>query len=152
MPQTFNLVSLFAIASNFSLLLILWNDLPERVPIHFGITGVADRWGSKQHLILLPLIALGIYIVLTIALRLGNPGNSLIAITPENAERQKVLMTRMIAWIQAETLWLFTLVEWQSIRVAMGRANGLGGQFLPIVLVVIFGTIGYYIWRSYQLR
>jgi Protein of unknown function (DUF1648) len=116
-------------------LLLYWNDLPARVPTHFGATGVADRWGFKRHMILLPVIALSVYIVITLAVRFGNPGNSLLAVTTENEERQKAVMTRLAAWIQAEIVWLFALIEWQSIRVAMGRAEGLGGWFLPAVLL-----------------
>ena len=147
-----NLLSLFGVASGFGLLLLFWNELPVRIPTHFGITGVADGWGSKQSMILLPVVALAVYGVLTIAVQIGNPGNSLITITPENEERQKALMTSLLGWIKAESVWLFVFIEWQSIQVAMSRAQGLGGLFLPVTLAVIFGTIVYYLWRSYQLR
>jgi uncharacterized membrane protein len=34
-------------------LAIEWNKLPERVPIHFNLKGIADRYGSKNELIIL---------------------------------------------------------------------------------------------------
>ena len=147
-----NLLSLLGIAANFGVLPMCWNDLPERVPIHFGVTGVADGWGPKQHMLLLPLMALAIYIIVTIAVHFGAAGNSLITITPENAERQKEVTLMLTSWIKGEILWLFVFIQWQSIQVAMGRADGLGGQFLLATLLVILGNVGYYVWRSYQLR
>ena len=33
-------------------LVIVWNKLPERVPIHFNLKGIADRYGSKNELII----------------------------------------------------------------------------------------------------
>ena len=65
---------------------------------------------------------------------------------------QKQVTHKPTSWIKAELVWLFVFIEWQSIQVATGQASGLGWQMLPAALVVIFGTIGYYIWRSYQLR
>ena len=117
MPRILNLLSLLGLSSNFGVLMMFWNELPERVPIHCGAAG-----------------------------------NSLIAITQENAGRQKDLTLMLTSWVTVEIFMMFVIIEGQSIQVAMGRADGLGGQFLPIVLAVVFGTIGYYIWRGYQLR
>lgn len=152
MLQLLNLLSLLGIVTNFGVLLTYWNELPEKVPTHFNAAGVANGWGGRGSLIQLPVIALATYLIVTLAVHFGNPGNSLIAITPENAERQKWVTLQLTAWIKTQIVWLFTFIEWQSIQVATGRAAGLGWQFLPVTLLVIFGTIGYYIWRSYQLR
>ena len=152
MRPILNLVALLGLASNLGLPTMYWGDLPGMVPVHFGFSGVADRWGPKWNMFLLPLVALGIYIAVTLAVRIGGGGNSLIAITRENAERQRAAMMALTSWIMAEVVWLFVFIEWRTIQVAIGRADGLSWQFLPIVVLTIFGTIGYYIWRCYQLR
>lgn len=42
--------------------LIVWNKLPESMPIHWGIHGEADRWSSKTFAVfVLPLIILAIH-------------------------------------------------------------------------------------------
>ncbi len=42
--------------------LILWDQLPERLPIHWGPGGQADGWGSPLiAVVIMPLILLGIY-------------------------------------------------------------------------------------------
>ncbi len=42
----------------FVLLLVSWNDLPARVPIHWNLAGEIDRWGPKAFILVLPLVAL----------------------------------------------------------------------------------------------
>lgn len=46
---------------------ILWDKLPEEVPIHFNFQGEADDWGPKWiNAIMLPLIGVGIYVLLLV--------------------------------------------------------------------------------------
>lgn len=40
----------------FLYLAYIWNDLPAQVPLHWNIHGEIDRYGSKQELILIPLV------------------------------------------------------------------------------------------------
>jgi len=46
--------------------------LPDRIPVHFGISGVADRWGSKSELFIFVAISWGLTI-LFYALTLSMP-------------------------------------------------------------------------------
>ena len=32
----------------------IWNELPERVPLHWNPEGEADRWGSRAELWMIP--------------------------------------------------------------------------------------------------
>jgi uncharacterized membrane protein len=34
----------------------LWNDLPEKVVMHYNLEGQPDRWGSKVELVLMPVM------------------------------------------------------------------------------------------------
>ena len=48
-------------------MLVLWQDLPARVPIHFNLEGQPDNWGSKNFLIgIIILLTLGINLLLLI--------------------------------------------------------------------------------------
>ncbi len=40
----------------FIYLTYLWNDLPNKVPMHWNITGQIDRYGNKLGLILIPIL------------------------------------------------------------------------------------------------
>ena len=51
--------------------LLLWDQLPEKIPTHFGIDGAADGWGSKGFAVFgLPLIWLVFHVLTYAALRL----------------------------------------------------------------------------------
>ena len=47
----------------------IYNAIPQRVPMHFGLDGTADRYGSKQELIwmfiILSTVTIGIYFLIT---------------------------------------------------------------------------------------
>ena len=49
-------------------LAFIWNDLPAIIPTHFGINGLADQNGSKNEILLAPvictLVGIGVYFLL----------------------------------------------------------------------------------------
>ncbi len=45
-----------------------WFYLPEKVPVHFGINGIPNRWGSPMELLVVPGTALFVYLMMTIVL------------------------------------------------------------------------------------
>ncbi|MSQ37054.1 MAG: DUF1648 domain-containing protein [Chloroflexi bacterium] len=59
------LPQLVIVAGLFIWSAVLWPSAPERMPVHFDITGTADRYGGRaEGLLLLPAVALGVYLLL----------------------------------------------------------------------------------------
>lgn len=55
------------VAIPFIYLAYVWNDLPEKVPMHWNIKGEIDRWGERQELLLIPFVLpLLVYVVFLI--------------------------------------------------------------------------------------
>ncbi len=58
-------INLAGIIWGFAYGLLLYLPLPERVPVHFGIDGTPDRYGTKLEagfgILLLPVLLLGLY-------------------------------------------------------------------------------------------
>lgn len=51
----------------FIYLAYIWNDLPEKVPMHWNIKGEVDRFGTKYELLLIPiLLPLLVYVIFLI--------------------------------------------------------------------------------------
>jgi uncharacterized membrane protein len=49
----------FLVIAPFLILIAFWNQIPQRVPLHWNVDGQIDRWGSKSSgMFLLPLISL----------------------------------------------------------------------------------------------
>lgn len=51
--------NLLLLSALFTLSVVVYSELPERIPVHFGPAGDADRWGERSLLrwLLLPLMA-----------------------------------------------------------------------------------------------
>ena len=116
------------------LLLLAYPGLPERVPHHYGAAGVPDAWGPKSIFLVLPLLALvqyGLLSVLGWGLASGETAGA----------------AALLGWVKVELVWLLAYLEARTIQVAHGAADGLGAAFLPVVVVVLVGTVAWHAWR-----
>lgn len=53
------------IGAMFVLAAVVWPSAPERIPVHWGPSGQPDAYGGKfEGLLLMPLLALGLYLLL----------------------------------------------------------------------------------------
>ena len=125
-----------------------YSQLPEQIPTHFGPNGAPDGFGSKTTLWLLPVIGLLIYSFMTVINRRPEGFNYLVKITPENAERQYTMATRMLRRLKTFVVLLFAYLVWRTIGIANEEAHGLGWWLLPVVLGATMGTTFFYIFRS----
>ncbi|MFN8633576.1 MAG: DUF1648 domain-containing protein [Chloroflexota bacterium] len=65
LPQWLLILAMFAVAA------ATWSSMPDRIPVHWNITGQVDRYGGKaEGLLALPILALVIYLVLLLSPRL----------------------------------------------------------------------------------
>ncbi len=59
------------IAAMFVLGAIVWPSGPDQIPVNWGLAGQPDRYGGKfEGLMLLPLLALGLYLVMPLVPRI----------------------------------------------------------------------------------
>lgn len=66
-----NLVALLALLADVAASIAVWPRLPERVPVHWGLSGAPDRFGSRWELLLLgPGLLLGLWLVLSLVSRI----------------------------------------------------------------------------------
>ncbi len=130
------------------------NRLPDRIPTHFDMAGHVNGWGSSASLPLLPLTALGIYLMITVMVavlhRFPALFNYPVEVTDENRPRLQALALAMVAWIKAETMCLFAWIQWMTIQAARMP----DGEFLPTsgysvgmlgMVALLLVTIGWFI-------
>jgi len=91
----------------------------------------------------LPAVTLGLYVLLTVIGFFPRSLNFPVEVTEENRGRLEPIALSMMGWLKAELTWLFTYIAWAVIRVALGRANGLGWAFLPVALVAVGLTVAF---------
>lgn len=127
-------------------LFVQYGDLPDQVPVHYNGAGEVDRWGGRGQLFLLPFIGAGLWIGMTVIEKYPHTYNY-VNLTEENAEVQYKNGRRMVNVLKNEILILFSFINIQNIRVATGTAEGLGAFFLPAFLLIVFGSVLFFISR-----
>lgn len=87
---------------------VAWGSLPELVPTHWGPSGEADGWGSRSSLFILPAVALGLWALFWLLLRLG-PRH-------ENLER-----SRETWWLVANcSVLMLAVVHFAQLAAGLG--------------------------------
>jgi uncharacterized membrane protein len=128
------------------IIVLYWSEIPEQIPSHFGADGIPDRWSGKSTIIFLPIVSFFLYALLSsigwFAGSLNYKGDQ-----SELKVRTNIMSRKMLVWLKLEIVVLFTYLIWQTIRVAQGFASGIGSWFLPAVLIVIFGTAGWHVYK-----
>lgn len=125
----------------------LWgpNRLPDRVPTHFDAAGTPNAWGSPTGMLLLPVIALCVYLLVTVVAQFPQSFNYPVRVTPANIEQLRSTTLNMLAWVKAEIGWLFAVLQWAFVRSALTGNGIIFPKILPVFLVVIFGTMGWHL-------
>ena len=116
--------------------LLLWNRLPEQLPMHWNAAGEIDSWGSRLTVVcLLPLFLLVIHWVCVVA----------CFIDPKNkGQNRKVL--GLVLWIcPAVSL----LAGFMSLSAALGMELRIE-KLVPIFLGILFIVIGNYLPKCKQ--
>ncbi|XOV92711.1 MAG: SdpI family protein [Bacteroidota bacterium] len=109
---------------------IIWNQLPEQVPMHWNINGEIDRYGNKVELfliaILLPFVTYAIFLVapkIDPKKKLGGMGNKL--------NKLKTILTLFMSLI---AIYLIHSVKIQSLTNPSYVIMSIG------VLYILFGN------------
>jgi uncharacterized membrane protein len=147
MRKTLEAISLGALAL---LVWVTWSALagpgrlPDRIPTHFDVAGNPNGWGSPAMLLLLPVVAVAIYLVMTVVSRFPSSFNCPVRVTEENRVRLQQQTLDMLAWLKAELACLFAWMQWSIIQLIQNGHGRLSPVLMPGFLIVIFGTIGWY--------
>lgn len=132
--------TIIILLSLFSYVITNWNTIPEQVPSHFNYHGQIDSWSNKN-MILFPLfVCLFLYVMLTVVSFFPSMWNMPVKITEENRVRAYYYTRYMITILKLELVSVFTYITIQTSKAEM-----LSLYFLPLFLIVIFGTIAVHI-------
>jgi len=137
----------------FSLGLLIWitwaalygpNRLPDRVPTHFDAAGNPNAWGSPTGMIILPVIAAGLYLLMSLVTRFPGAFHYPVRVTRLNIERLQSVTLDMIAWLKVENTCLFLVLQWAFMQAARTGSGRLFPMILPFFIAAIFGTVAWH--------
>jgi len=119
-----------ALAAMFLIAALNWNAVPDRIPVHWGLSGQADRWGGRaEGLLLLPAVGLGVYLLLFLAPRI-DPGRANYA-------------SFAGAYGTVRLVLLLSLLAIQVVTVLAARGVGIEvGTIVPLIVGALLAIVG----------
>lgn len=112
-----------------------FNDLPEQIPIHYNAKGIPYGFYTRIHIWGLPLIASLLFL--------------LLAGLQKRTGIQQIEL-QLLQWMQLLIQGTFTYIQLQTFFVAVNKSNGLGGWFLPVVVISFLAPIFWVIKKQQQ--
>lgn len=137
------------------LILVLWIAviagqayLPEQIPIHFNSLGEADGYGKKETLLILPGIATLLYFGMSRLNAYPYLFNYPEQVTPANALELYTRATRLVRVLKLAVLAIFTGIVIMTYQAVFASDDSIGGWFVPLCIVLLFGPIIVYTVKS----
>lgn len=125
-----------------------FDQLPESIPRHYGANGEPDGFSGKAIIWMLPIIGIIMYVGTFWLNKYPHIFNYPQEVTKENAKRLYTVGTRMLRTLNAIITVVFAYITYSTIQTALGNQSGLGSWFVPIFMALIFGTTGYFLYKS----
>jgi uncharacterized membrane protein len=125
--------------------------LPERIPIHFDAAGNPNGWGSPAMLLMLPAVAVTIYLLFTVVSQFPSAFNYPVRVTVANRLRLQSLALNMIEWINAEVVLFFACTQWTTIQLALHPQQCFPASMMPVALVAVFATVTSYTVAMFRI-
>ena len=146
------LISTLSIISMWLYLWIMWNEIPNIVPTHFGFSGAPDRFGSKSSLFALPIISSIMHILLVVLSKMPQYFNYPVKVTEESAAALYKIGKQLILLMDMEIALMFLMLMWENIQTAIGSISGLGIEMMGISMFIILGTVIYETIRMMKFK
>ncbi len=133
----FELLAALLLAALVGFLACNWQQIPAEIPRHYNTAGQPDAWGGKGSLIGLAAVGMGLYTLLTALSFFPAIWNIPVKVTQENRLRVYTQTRTLLCWLKLVLAAVFAYLAYCSAAAAP-----LGGLFLPVTLLAVFGGLG----------
>ncbi len=148
--RTLEALAVAGIISLWVVVLLKYSTLPERIPTHFNFKNEVDGYGSKDSILLLPIIGSAIYILLSVINKFPHFFNYPTPITEENALRQYQLATRLIRLLKTGIALTFLGIIFMTFEAIDGQSSFSGYLIFPMLIAFVFAPIIWYFIRAFR--
>ena len=149
--KLFNKITLIVFVFTIIFTAIQFPNLPSEVPSHYNIMGEADAWANKWFIFFLPLVGLGLWLLLGQVEKFPEFINMPNGGEPLNQDQLQNSIGLMYM-IRNEILLFMSLLTLKEVFTAIGYQINLGVWEFVIFIVVMTGTIMWYIVKNNKLR
>lgn len=138
-------VPMAAVILGFAVVSFYYGDLPDQVPLHFGLSGNADSYGPKALLWILPVINLGLFYLLGLSAKTSYKlFNYPVKITEENAAIQHRIALDLVAIMRLLCCLMIAYLVYAIVWAARSGGSSINMWVLGGFLLAIFGSIIYF--------
>ncbi len=133
--------------------IVIYQILPEQIPIHYGVDGKPDDFASKQSIWILTVVSILIFALLNLTASQAKEGFPLLNAS-EYVKKQPEIAVLYLQSMAFCCLLLFTYIDYITIQISLGNEVSLGIGFF-ILLVLLFATVVFFEWyarRTYKKR
>lgn len=142
-----NLLSLLCLVGTVIFLIISWKTIPAKIPGHYNAAGEVDRIANKSSLIWLLAVGWILFIVMSVAERFPQIWNTGIEVTEKNKEKVYRILKNMIVTVKLIIALVFSYLTFHG---AMGK--NLSPLFTPVFLILMFGSIAFFIFKLVKYK
>lgn len=164
LTKTFHILNILLAFIMCWLVFVTAAPLPNRIPTHFALDGTPDKWGNKESLTVLMVVAFAVcvllYLLIFVLLPWFRKRPRLLSIPDKQrflalpAEKQKVYWDLVEEFLTALTVcmnFIWASILWGAIKVASQNLNKLPTWAIMPGLVLIMILFIFYIRRMIKL-
>jgi uncharacterized membrane protein len=142
----------FIVILQFTILLLYWSDIPNEVPKHFGLAGNPDDYGSKNYLLILPIVGLLFFLGVKF-FRVIKLYSCLNKYQDKELAKKFYLLYRFMTTLLSTEFVLFLLyLEIKAIQISLGNIDKISGFVVLAFFIFVFGTIIYFGILEYRIK
>jgi uncharacterized membrane protein len=161
-PLQIEIIPLVLVVWSLYLTLTNYPLLPYQIPTHFNIQGLPDGWGNKSEILVYSITGFLVYVIITVIsifLSITRNPKSLInlpgyikdKITPEQAERLRVILVRCLVILKILILGQNLYLLSGSIETALGKSTGIGDTAVFIFTAGIIMVAAFMVYKSFRI-
>lgn len=124
-----------------------WGSLPQKIPAHFGLNGHADSWAPKGMLWVLPILYLFIVTMGFGIRKFPDLVNLPFQVSEDMMPQAIQISFELVSMVNLQVGLMFGYITYVMVESSRVANVGLGVWFLPVVLIVLGLTIGWYLLR-----
>lgn len=145
-------LGLLALAVMLVYPMILYDQIPEKIPVHFNLAGEADAFGSRSTLWIIVGLGFVLFIALNSILRIPHEYNYPVKITEENAQSMYRMTQHYLIWLKVSVTILLMIIVLTTIQTAISGQNQWWAKWAFLVgFLLVLGVVVQLISRSRQI-
>lgn len=130
------------------------DPLPAKVPIHLDDLGQPDAWAARSSYEVLPIIAVIVYLVLTVVAAYSSLAKHAAQEDPESGPPLEALILKLIVWIKFELMGIFLCLQLASLHAAshLDDPASMWTGCMWVILAGVLGTLSWFVTAMIRMQ